>query len=93
MFDRLSKLDPGAFEFLPVYTGPDDDKAVLRSALGPYGNQLVTLTQLKERTAREKREALPGVTSNQDFGYLVDPDGMLVEFTKGATENFWGHQH
>jgi len=30
---------------------------------------------------------------NQDFGYLVDPDGMLVEFNKGATENFWGHQH
>jgi hypothetical protein len=93
MFERLSKLERKAFEFLPVYTGPGDDKGVLRSALGPYGDQLLTLTQLKERASREKHEAIAGVTSNQDFGYLVDPDGMLVEFNKGPEENFWGHQH
>jgi hypothetical protein len=93
MFDRLSKLDRKDFEFLPVYTGPDDDKGVLRSALGPYGDQLLTLTQLKERAAREKHEKIPNVNGNQDFGYLIDPDGMLVEFNKGETENFWGHQH
>ena len=90
LFDRLSKAGPD-FTFLPVYTGPDDDKGVLHSALGPYGDQLLTLTQLKERAASgHKPEA---VTSNQDFGYLVDPDGVLVEFNKGNEENFWGHSH
>ncbi len=90
LVDRLSRQGE---KFLPVYTGPDDDKGVLRSALGPYGDQLLTLSQLKERATREKHEAIGGVTSNQDFGYLVDPDGMLVEFNKGEVENFWGHQH
>jgi hypothetical protein len=92
LYERLSKLDRARFEFLPVYVGPDDDTGVPRSALGPYGDQLLTLTQLKERTAKGN-QALTGVTSNQDFGYLVDPDGMLVEFNKGTPEHFWGHQH
>lgn len=90
LFNRLSKRGRD-FEFLPVYTGPEDDKGVLHSALGPYGDQLLTLTQLRERAA--KGEKPQGVTSNQDFGYLVDPDGVLVEFNKGPEENFWGHSH
>jgi len=93
LVDRLATLDSNAFALLPVYTGPDDDRGVLRSALGPYGDQLLTLSQLKERTARAEHQPIAGVTSNQDFGYLVDPDGMLVEFNKGPSENFWGHQH
>jgi hypothetical protein len=99
MYERLTKLDPERFKFLPVYVGPDDDKGVHRSALGPYGDQLLTVTQLRERVAREKAEGTAarsptaGVTSNQDFGYLVDPDGMLVEFNLGKQENFWGHHH
>lgn len=90
LFNRLSKAGRD-FEFLPVYTGPDDDKGVLHSALGPYGDQLLTLTQLKERAAKGNKAE--GVTSNQDFGYLIDPDGVLVEFNKGPEENFWGHSH
>ena len=35
MFDRLSKLDAKAFEFLPVYTGPDDDKGRVALGVGP----------------------------------------------------------
>ena len=96
MYARLSKLDPKQFQFLPVYIGPDDNVGVHRSALGPYGDQILTLTQLRERAAREKAEGrtqIAGATSNQDFGYLVDPDGMLVEFNLGPRENFWGHHH
>ena len=96
MYARLSKLDPKQFQFLPVYIGPDDNTGVHRSALGPYGDQILTLTQLRERAEREKAEGktqITGATSNQDFGYLVDPDGMLVEFNLGPRENFWGHHH
>jgi len=96
MYARLSKLDPKQFQFLPVYIGPDDNTGVHRSALGPYGDQILTLTQLRERAEREKAEGktqIAGATSNQDFGYLVDPDGMLVEFNLGPRENFWGHHH
>jgi len=30
---------------------------------------------------------------NQDFGYLVDPDGMLYEFNAAPKDNFWEHMH
>ena len=90
---RLATLDAKQFELLPVFTGPDDERGVARSALGPYGDQLLTLTQLKERAASQGHVPIAASAGNQDFGYLVDLDGMLVEFNKGATENFWGHQH
>jgi hypothetical protein len=91
---RLKALGSKDFEFLPVYTGPDDDVGVERSSQGPYGDELLTLTQLRERAARESREPRTGPRpGNQDFGYLVDPDGMLVEFNLGPRENFWGHHH
>src|SRR5258707_2734702 len=32
LVDRLTKLDPGAFQFLAVFSGPDDKKGVIRSA-------------------------------------------------------------
>jgi ABC-type oligopeptide transport system substrate-binding subunit len=47
LVDRLTKLDSKRFEFLPVYVSPTDEKGVLRSALGPYGDQLLTITQLR----------------------------------------------
>ena len=93
LVDRLTKLDSKAFKFLPVYSGPDDRKGVIRSALAPQGDQLLTVSQLRERAAREKSarpEARPG---NQDFGYLIDPDGMLVEFNSAPEDNFWSHNH
>ena len=94
LVDRLTRLNSKQFELLPVYTGPDDDKGVIRSALGPYGDQLLTLTELRQRAEREKNNPPAGPRpGNQDFGYLVDPDGMLVEFNWGMTENFWGHHH
>ena len=32
-------------------------------------------------------------SGNQDFGYLVDPDGMLVEFNSAMEDHFWSHNH
>ena len=93
LVDRLTKLDPNAFKFLPVYSGPDDHKGVIRSALAPQGDQLLTLSQLRERAEREKKAGSQPRPGNQDFGYLVDPDGMLVEFNSASEENFWAHNH
>ena len=49
--DRLTKLDAKDFKFLPVYSGPDDKKGVIRSSLAPQGDQLLTVSQLAERAA------------------------------------------
>jgi competence protein ComEC len=93
LVDRLSKIDPKQFEFLPVYSSPDDKKGVIRSALAPQGDQLLTVSQLKERAEREKRAPGAQRPGNQDFGYLVDPDGMLVEFNSAMEDHFWSHNH
>ena len=91
--DRLTKLDAKDFKFLPVYSGPDDKKGVIRSSLAPQGDQLLTVSQLAERAAREKNAPPQTRPGNQDFGYLVDPDGMLYEFNSAPKDNFWEHMH
>ena len=93
LVERLSGIDPKRFEFLPVYTSPDDKKGVIRSALAPQGDELLTVTQLRERAAREKNASPAQRPGNQDFGYLVDPDGMLVEFNSAMQDHFWSHNH
>jgi beta-lactamase superfamily II metal-dependent hydrolase/catechol 2,3-dioxygenase-like lactoylglutathione lyase family enzyme len=93
LVNRLTRLDSRHFEFLPVYSGPDDRKGVVRSALAPQGDQLLTLTQLRERAEREKTAPPQTRPGNQDFGYLVDPDGMLVEFNSEREDSFWAHNH
>ena len=93
LVDRLTTLDRKRFEFLPVYAGPDDKKGVIRSALAPQGDQLLTVSQLKERAEREKSAPPAARPGNQDFGYLVDPDGMLVEFNSAMQDHFWSHNH
>ena len=93
LVERLTKADPKRFEFLPVYSGPDDKQGVIRSALAPHGDQLLTLTQLRERAEREKAGSSVQRPGNQDFGYLTDPDGMLVEFNSAPADHFWQHNH
>ena len=92
-FERLTALDPNGerFRFLPVYTGPDDEEGVAHSGLAPYGDQLLTVAEL-EALAGTPPERGP---DSQDFGYLVDPDGVLLEFNGNAeTEDlFYGHLH
>jgi hypothetical protein len=93
LVDRLSKIAPKQFEFLPVYASPDDKKGVIRSALAPQGDQLLTVSQLKERAERDKVAPPAQRPGNNDFGYLVDPDGMLVEFNSATSDHFWSHNH
>jgi catechol 2,3-dioxygenase-like lactoylglutathione lyase family enzyme len=93
LYERLTALDPDEqrFRFLPVYTGPDDTEGVPHSGLGPFGDRLLTVDEIEE---------LQGVPTergpnSQDFGYLVDPDGVLVEFNGNpeTEENFYAHTH
>ena len=97
LYDRLTGLDPDGerFGFLPVYTGPDDTEGVPHSGLAPFGDQLLTVAEMAERAAREGTNPARDRGSGQDFGYLVDPDGILVEFNgNAATEDlFYGHLH
>ncbi len=92
-YERLKALDPegGRYPFLPVYTGPDDSDGVPHSGLAPFGDRLLTVAEL---------EALEGTPpergpDSQDFGYLVDPDGVLLEFNGNAETDdlFFGHLH
>ena len=97
LYERLTALDPEGerFRFLPVYTGPDDTEGVPHSGLAPFGDQLLTVAEMAERAAREGANPTRDRASGQDFGYLVDPDGILVEFNGNAeTEDlFYGHTH
>jgi beta-lactamase superfamily II metal-dependent hydrolase len=95
LVERLTKIDPRRYEFLRVYASPDDKTGVIRSALAPQGDQLLTVSQLRERAERERNApAAPAQRpGNQDFGYLVDPDGMLVEFNSAPQDHFWSHNH
>ena len=97
LYERLTELDPEGerFGFLPVYTGPDDTEGVPHSGLAPFGDQLLTVAEMAERAAREGGNPTRDRVSGQDFGYLVDPDGILVEFNGNAeTEDlFYGHTH
>ena len=92
-YERLKALDPegGRYPFLPVYSGPDDSDGVPHSGLAPFGDRLLTVAEL---------EALEGTPpergpDSQDFGYLVDPDGVLLEFNGNAETDdlFFGHLH
>ena len=95
LYERLTGLDPAGerFEFLPVYTGPDDTTGVPHSGLAPWGDRLLTVAEIEELKASG---ATPERNANsQDFGYLVDPDGVLLEFNGNAQteDHFYGHLH
>ena len=79
LYERLTALDPEGerFGFLPVYTGPDDTEGVPHSGLAPFGDQLLTVAEMAERAVREGSNPTRDRGSGQDFGYVVDPDGIL----------------
>lgn len=93
LVDRLTKIDARRYEFLRVFASPEDKTGVIRSALAPQGDQLLTVSQLRERADRERSAPPTQRPGNQDFGYLVDPDGMLVEFNSAPQDHFWSHNH
>jgi catechol 2,3-dioxygenase-like lactoylglutathione lyase family enzyme len=93
LVERLTKQDPKLFKFLPVFADPDDKTGVIRSALAPHGAELLTVSELKALAARKDQAPASPRPGKHDFGYLVDPDGMLVEFNLAQTDHFWRHNH
>ena len=92
-YERLTGLDPAGerFRFLPVFTGPGDEDGVPHSGLAPYGDRLLTVVELEELAGTPPERG----PNSQDFGYLVDPDGVLLEFNGNAETQdlFFGHLH
>ena len=87
---RIAALDSEAFALVTLYGGPGGDNTSLHSLGLPLGESLLPLSQIDARMAEDPP---PPATSGLDFGYLVDPDGMLVEFTAGRNDNFRSHTH
>ncbi len=87
---RFEALDSEAFELVTLYGGPGGDNTALHSLALPLGEALLPLSQIDARMAEDPP---PPATSGLDFGYLVDPDGMLVEFTAGRNDSFRSHMH
>ncbi|MBM3770205.1 MAG: VOC family protein [Acidimicrobiia bacterium] len=90
---RVSKLDPKAFELVTLYGGPEGKQTATHALALPLGDQLATATTIKEQQAQREKLGKPAPTSGLDFGYVVDPDGMLVEVTAGKADGFREHTH
>lgn len=78
-------LEQAGVEVLKLKVGPDDQSGVYRSGLTPYSG-IKTGTQLDTVSSADPREG--------GFGYVVGPDGALVELTGGArTTASFSHVH
>ena len=81
----FQRLEQSGVEVLPLWTGPDDRTGVRRSGWTPYEG-IRTEATLDTATAAEPR---PG-----GFGYVVGPDGALVELVGGPdTDPSFSHVH
>ena len=70
---------------LPLYTSPRDTQSVWRSGLSPYNGTL---------TAKQLDTAKSAPPRDGGFSYVVAPDGVLFEFTGGATTRpSFSHMH
>lgn len=82
--DVFQRLAAEGVTVLPLWIGPDDRDGVSRSGLTPYSG-IRTAGQL-DGEAEPPREG--------GFGYLVGPDGALVELTGGPrTTPSFSHVH
>lgn len=83
--DRFEALEAAGFDVLRLETGPNQGEGVVRSGLTPYAG-IRTTAQLEDAELAEPR---PG-----GFGYLVGPDGGLVELTGSVRTNpAFAHVH
>ena len=90
---RIAALDSEAFELVTLYGGPGGGSTSLHSLGLPLGEALLPVSEIDERIAANAEDPPPPATTGLDFGYLVDPDGMLVEFTAGRNDSFRSHTH
>ena len=83
--DRFEALEAGGVDVLRLEVGPGMGPGVVRSGLTPYAG-IQTAEQLAGAEAAEPREG--------GFGYLVGPDGGLVELTGSPRTNpAFAHVH
>ncbi len=83
--DRFEALEAAGFDVLRLETGPDQGPGVVRSGLTPYSGI---------RTAAQLSDAEPATARAGGFGYLVGPDGALVELTGSPRTNpAFSHVH
>jgi catechol 2,3-dioxygenase-like lactoylglutathione lyase family enzyme len=90
MRTRIKGLDPKQFALVTLYGGPDGEQSATDSRDLPGGGQLMTTTEMRQQAEQPKSPATPPAGG---FGYLVDPDGMLVEIIPGRTDDFKAHTH
>ena len=91
--ERIAALDSEAFELVTLYGGPGGGETSLHSLALPLGEALLPVSEIDQRVAAQAENPPPLATTGLDFGYLVDPDGMLVEFTAGQNDSFRSHTH
>lgn len=87
---RIGALDPTPFQLVTLYGGADGEQTATESRDLPGGGQMLTRTELRQLREQPGPPANPAAGG---FGYLVDPDGMLVEIIPGRTDNFKAHTH
>ncbi len=91
--ERIAALDSDEFELVTLYGGPGGGLTALHSLALPLGESLLRVSEIDERLAEAADNPPALATTGLDFGYLVDPDGMLIEFTAGQNHSFRSHMH
>lgn len=91
--DRFETLEADGVEVLRLAVGPQEEEGVVRSGLAPYSG-IRTLERLPLALGGEGDESGSAETRPGGFGYLVGPDGALVELTGGpSTDPAFAHVH
>lgn len=91
--DRFEALEARGIEVLRLSVGPEAGEGVVRSGLAPYPG-IRTLDRLPAAVGGGGADPASAESRAGGFGYLVGPDGALVELTGGpSTDPAFAHVH